>query len=398
MILRSQHSTIGGGNLNSMDSGSFTLLGGGIRNHVHSSGHAVLAGGSSDTLTRAQGSTIGGGSRNRIRYGFYSGVLSGKFNTIDSSGESVIGGGGFNEILGESNSSGWMTIAGGHTNLIDSSKFGAILGGSRNLLNNADASAILGGRRMTISADGSIGFNGRGVNALTAVEIAESQVAAFMNTDLWIGGNDNTTRQLRLHERSATAGTFPSSTTYFSSFEAGNQTDTIEYILPTAIGTSGDVLEISSVTGQRVTLEWDTDDNSSDLRFKQNVRTLTGALDTVLMLRGVRHDWRRDDFTNRRFPEGESIGFIAQEVEKVVPELVEVESDGYRKVKYAKVTALLVEALREAHEESEKLGSENAELQQRVATLEERLAAIERMLGTAADPTEDNAELSEQTR
>jgi hypothetical protein len=78
---------------------------------------------------------------------------------------------------------------------------------------------------------------------------------------------------------------------------------------------------------------------NSDIKLKKNISTLTNSLDKVLAMRGVEFD--RIDI------EGEhNIGFIAQEIEKIVPELVS-ESQGTKSVAYGNITALLVEAIKE---------------------------------------------------
>lgn len=84
--------------------------------------------------------------------------------------------------------------------------------------------------------------------------------------------------------------------------------------------------------------------NTSDVRLKTNIKTLTGALDKVKSLRGVTYNWNEN-------PSGDTrIGFIAQEVNSVVPELSFVNpnsSELYMGVHYDNVTALLVEAVKE---------------------------------------------------
>ena len=78
---------------------------------------------------------------------------------------------------------------------------------------------------------------------------------------------------------------------------------------------------------------------NSDIKLKTNIKTLTNSLDKVLQMRGVEFD--RIDI------EGEhNIGFIAQEIEKIVPELVR-ENKGTKSVAYGNITALLVEAIKE---------------------------------------------------
>ena len=83
---------------------------------------------------------------------------------------------------------------------------------------------------------------------------------------------------------------------------------------------------------------------TSDKKFKDNVIQLDGALDKVKQIRGVRFDWndKQDSY------EGHDIGVIAQEVEAVYPELVHhrVENDS-KAVDYVKLTAVLIEAVKE---------------------------------------------------
>ena len=88
---------------------------------------------------------------------------------------------------------------------------------------------------------------------------------------------------------------------------------------------------------------------SSDARFKTNVSAIANPLEKVLQLRGVNFDWNQSQFPERTFSSKRALGFIAQEVEKVLPEVVETEKsgDGYKAVQYDKVVALLVEAIKE---------------------------------------------------
>lgn len=88
---------------------------------------------------------------------------------------------------------------------------------------------------------------------------------------------------------------------------------------------------------------------SSDIRFKKNIKTVQNALDKVKALRGVYFNWNQEAFPDKNFGDQDELGFIAQEVEKVVPEIVTKENtrDEYRSVKYDKLVALLVEAIKE---------------------------------------------------
>ena len=110
--------------------------------------------------------------------------------------------------------------------------------------------------------------------------------------------------------------------------------------------------------------------NTSDGRLKTNVREITGALDLVERLRGVRFDWRspgaREVGKDLKLPVGEpQIGFIAQEVEKVAPEAVSAPkagSDGIYGVKDGSLVPILVEAVKEQQAEIKTLREEVAAL------------------------------------
>ena len=86
--------------------------------------------------------------------------------------------------------------------------------------------------------------------------------------------------------------------------------------------------------------------HASDRRWKKNIQTLDSALTKVLSLRGVSYEWRKDEFPNKKFSDGTQIGVIAQEVEKVYPELVNTDAEGYKAVEYANLVAVLIEAVK----------------------------------------------------
>ena len=85
---------------------------------------------------------------------------------------------------------------------------------------------------------------------------------------------------------------------------------------------------------------------SSDERLKENIINLDGSLSKVLKLRGTRFDWKEGNDVVHPF-EGNDIGFIAQEIKEVLPEVVGEMKGGYYGVKYEKLTPILVEAIKE---------------------------------------------------
>tara|TARA_Y100001972_G_scaffold127421_1_gene184171 strand:+ start:431 stop:1507 length:1077 start_codon:yes stop_codon:yes gene_type:complete len=89
---------------------------------------------------------------------------------------------------------------------------------------------------------------------------------------------------------------------------------------------------------------------SSDERLKENIEDLDGALDKVNKLRGVKFDWKElneEERSSIHSHEGQDIGVIAQEVQEVYPELVHEREHGYLTVDYVKLTAVLIQAVKE---------------------------------------------------
>lgn len=115
----------------------------------------------------------------------------------------------------------------------------------------------------------------------------------------------------------------------------------------------------------------------SDVRKKQNVQPLAGALDRLLELRGARFEYV--DPTEAGTGPGVHTGFIAQEVEKVFPEWVGELADGTKYLTISGFEAQTVEALRELAARNTALAAENEVLRTRVATLEALVADVAQM-------------------
>jgi len=84
---------------------------------------------------------------------------------------------------------------------------------------------------------------------------------------------------------------------------------------------------------------------SSDERLKENLEPIGSATEKVGQLTGYTFDWV--PMEGIHVHNGHDIGVIAQEVEKVLPEIVEDRGNGYKAVKYEKLTALLIQAVNE---------------------------------------------------
>lgn len=91
----------------------------------------------------------------------------------------------------------------------------------------------------------------------------------------------------------------------------------------------------------------------SDLRLKENITPLTNAIEKVSALRGIYFNLKGES------PSKREVGVIAQEVERVLPEVVSEDDKGYKSVDYSKLTPLLIEAVKELKKENEALKAQD---------------------------------------
>jgi hypothetical protein len=106
--------------------------------------------------------------------------------------------------------------------------------------------------------------------------------------------------------------------------------------------------------------------SSSDLRLKKKLSALTHSLERLLQLRGVQFEWKEPEKMGNL--SGPQTGLIAQEVEKVFPEWVSSDPEGYKELTIRGFEALAIEALRELKDEIE-------EIKKRLAKIEAGSAA-----------------------
>jgi hypothetical protein len=113
-----------------------------------------------------------------------------------------------------------------------------------------------------------------------------------------------------------------------------------------ASGTTGEIRATNNVTAYY----------SSDERLKDNVQVIANALAKVLQIRGVEFDWNNlDEPEDGYFVRKHDVGVIAQEIEKVIPEVVGTRENGMKAVKYDRIIPLLIEAIKELKAEVDAL-------------------------------------------
>ena len=91
---------------------------------------------------------------------------------------------------------------------------------------------------------------------------------------------------------------------------------------------------------------------SSDERLKDNIQPIESPLEKIFKINGVSFDWNE-----KSDKKGHDVGVIAQEIEKVLPELVVERDSGYKAVRYEKIVALLIEAIKQQQLQIDELKS-----------------------------------------
>ncbi len=378
--------TIGGGAYNQTDSGG--TVGGGSHNYARSL-YSVVAGGGGPAAADSNCVTpdaylgvIGGGRLNLVKAGY--GTIGGGSNNEADGFASTIAGGWINSATGNSAATG-----GGEYNLAGGS-YSTVPGGSHNEANGMYSFAA--GRRAKASFNGSFVWADQTDADFTSTNDNQFLIRASGN----VGINTNNPRS-PLHVFSQDIWR-PSSGNGWGDFNVGNGTYGLcvgvalggggagtVHIWPKgnaeqiifASPTTGDLMiikkdghvgigefsapniltlpNVNSVGGRALAYAWDT---YSSRRWKENIKPIDNALEKVRKLRGVEYDSQTNG--------AHDIGVIAEEVGAVLPEIVTYEDNGVdaRSVEYAKLVAVLIEAVKEQQVQIDKLQTELEQLRE----------------------------------
>ncbi len=400
-------------------------------------GNGSITGGESDTLITASLGVISGGKANSITSTMYANIAGGVQNKIlgdNTWAGGTIGGGSFNVVTDE-----WSTIAGGHYNQANGQR-STVGGGASNIADSSHTTvaggsgnkarhnfAFVGGGYFNV-ADGEYSTIGGGKqNAVSGDHAFIGGGAGNAVTDLYgtIGGGfDNQSSE----SVSTVGGGSMNQATGRSSTVAGGYTNTASGWWSAVPGgaLNSSIGDYSFASGRRAkaqhdgTYVWGDSTNSdfvstaanqylirasggvgigtnapsvalhvvgnicytgtigacSDARFKKNLSSLDYSLEKILKLKPINYQWKRGEFPDRKFTDGNQIGFLAQDVEKIIPEIVQHGKDGYLSIDYGRLTPVLVKAIQELVSENDDLKSANAELSSRLDKIEQRLAEL----------------------
>ena len=146
----------------------------------------------------------------------------------------------------------------------------------------------------------------------------------------FVGGNG-----ARLVDNSSNALDFREGDNSYLKFVTTNNEESID------MGVDLNLAAGASVTADAFVL-------NSDETLKKDIKTLDSALDKVMSMRGVTYQFKHN-------PEKQEVGFLAQEMKNSVPEVVSTTNQGTLGIDYAKLTSVLVEAVKEQQEQIEEL-------------------------------------------
>ncbi len=100
--------------------------------------------------------------------------------------------------------------------------------------------------------------------------------------------------------------------------------------------------------------------STSDERLKKYIKNIKNPLEKISKINGVTFEWKKTDDKMKKEVhsfEGNDVGVLAQEVEKVLPEVVVTRDNGYKAVKYEKIVPLLIEAIKDQQKQIDELKS-----------------------------------------
>jgi hypothetical protein len=128
---------------------------------------------------------------------------------------------------------------------------------------------------------------------------------------------------------------------------------------------------------------------SSDLRLKRNVTPITNALPVILNLRGVCFQWRSSDFPHRHFDDSRHIGFIAQEMRSVLPQVIGKDAEDYYTIATGEIIPVLVEALKDMNLTLQQQKAMIQQKDRKLANMESRLTELDRTVSALTNQVQE---------
>ena len=258
-------------------------------------------------------------------------------------------------VTTNANLTGDVTSVGNATTIGAAKVTNAMLAGSisnANLANSTISGISLGSNLATLTI--STGLSGTSYNGSGAITIANTGVTSNVaSTGISVSGATGAVTITNTGVTSAVAstGVNVSGATGAVTFSIGQAVATTDNLRFNSLG----IGMAASATAGRIDATNDVVAfSSSDIRFKENIVPIENALDKISKISGNTYDWKAENKIEHGY-EGNDVGVIAQEIEAVLPQLVQTRENGFKAVKYDKLVALLIEGIKEQQTQIEKL-------------------------------------------
>jgi hypothetical protein len=188
------------------------------------------------------------------------------------------------------------------------------------------------------------------LDANTVVSGSSQVIGILGSLNTYTGSNDttNTTQNSRLTSLETTSGSAITRLTALEVETSNLETFTASLSTTSNVrfGSLGIGMAASGTSGRIDASNDIVAFSTSDIRLKENIVPIENALDKISKISGNTYDWKVE-FKDVHGYEGNDVGVIAQEVEAVLPQLVQDRDNGYKAVKYDKLVALLIEGIKE---------------------------------------------------
>ena len=292
-----------------------------------------------------------------------------------------------------SGTAGRITSSGGLTPTIDLATGGA----------GAGTYAGSGVSSITLDAYGRVTSVGSVTYALnnqtmyigtTAVTINRAS-ASLSLTGVSIDGNAGSASSVawtNVSGRPTAVSSFTNDSGYLTGITSGQVTTALGYTPYNSTNPSGYITSSASITGSAATFTSTTQNSqfnsigvgtgasgtggeiratnnitayyTSDKKFKENIKNIANALNKLSKINGVEFDWTDEYIKEHGGEDGyfirkHDVGVIAQEIEQVLPEVVATKEDGTKGVKYDRIIALLIEAVKDLSAQVDELKKGN---------------------------------------
>ncbi len=115
---------------------------------------------------------------------------------------------------------------------------------------------------------------------------------------------------------------------------------------------------------------------SSDISFKKDIKAIESPLDKILNIKGVSYSWKTNEYKEKGFDDGRHYGVIGQEIEKVMPEIVKEDPEGYKGVAYTELIPILIEAVKE---QQKVIGTQQKAMQEQQKEMEALKTKVQKL-------------------